>query len=398
MRYDLVEAPLIKGFAMVAPVTSIPDTIMGGVANAQPNPRSWIVRRTRQTQKPPFNLVLNYEITSRSFVSMRQEGYPQAYNCDVYYPQSPEGHSALSFGTYNQATTIHQNALSDLANKLNARLMSKLGDPASLGITLVQYRQAMDMMTNRLTSVYLFARDLKKLRIRSAIDRLVHANGSEQVRKRLRDTEARMKRTAKDFAGNFLELHFGWVPLAQDVYQSMEVLSAPIPYGKLRVSAKVLVDAEKLDYLNFWETQSTRHKAVYRGVTGCEVQVTNPNLYLLNQMGLLNPSAVVWDAIPWSFVAGWFWNVDQYLRSFTDFAGCTVTNGYWNTTISSAAERTRSNRYPGYQGQSIVNTSAKSFRRINSLPDVTLRAKGIKLPSVTRGLTAASLLAQFLKG
>lgn len=389
--------PFRKDFAMAYPITYYPEEVEG-FPNSQPSPPSWVKSRTRAKQAYPFNLTLPYTHISRRFVSLSQVGYPQAYTCDVYYP-SDGGHHAISFGLWSDGMTMHIDTLARLETLLSARLVARLGDPASLGITLVQYRQAATMLNNRLISIALVARDLRRLNFASAVDRLVHANGSPDVRKRLRSTERKLKRSAKDFANNFLELHFGWVPLATDAYTSMEVLSSPIPYGKLRVTAKVNLEGTLgPSNLNFWETMTSEHKAKYRGVAGCEILVTNPNLYLLNQLGLLNPAEVVWDAIPWSFVVGWFWNVNQFLGQFSNYAGCTTSRAYWNALVTSESTKSRTNRYPGYSGTSIVRTAAKSFRRFNSLPQVTFMARPVKLPSVTRGLTAASLLAQFLKG
>lgn len=51
------------------------------------------------------------------------------------------------------------------------------------------------------------------------------------------------------------------------------------------------------------------------------VRVTNPNLLLFNQLGLVNPAYVLWDAVPFSFVADWFLPVGRYLQSYSDWVG-----------------------------------------------------------------------------
>jgi hypothetical protein len=56
------------------------------------------------------------------------------------------------------------------------------------------------------------------------------------------------------------------------------------------------------------------------------VNVSNPNAYLLNQLGLINPAEVIWDLIPWSFLFGAVSNMNALLSSFTAEVGLTVTN------------------------------------------------------------------------
>jgi hypothetical protein len=56
------------------------------------------------------------------------------------------------------------------------------------------------------------------------------------------------------------------------------------------------------------------------------VQITNPNLWLLNRLGLINPGTVIWDLIPWSFVVNMFVNINAILESFTDTVGLDISN------------------------------------------------------------------------
>jgi hypothetical protein len=57
-----------------------------------------------------------------------------------------------------------------------------------------------------------------------------------------------------------------------------------------------------------------------------KVTIDNPNLWLLNRMGLINPLTVAWDLVPWSFVVNMFVNVNSLLNSVTDTVGLNVTD------------------------------------------------------------------------
>lgn len=72
------------------------------------------------------------------------------------------------------------------------------------------------------------------------------------------------------------------------------------------------------------------------------VVVTNPNLWLGNKLGLINPLSVAWDLVPWSFVANMFVNIGQLLGSLTDLAGLSLRDD--SLTYSSNGTRTYMSR------------------------------------------------------
>jgi hypothetical protein len=66
--------------------------------------------------------------------------------------------------------------------------------------------------------------------------------------------------------------------------------------------------------------------AVYKRTTRVKIylEVVNPNLHTIQQMGLTNPLVVAWELIPFSFVADWFIQVGDYLTALTALQGLTV--------------------------------------------------------------------------
>ena len=71
---------------------------------------------------------------------------------------------------------------------------------------------------------------------------------------------------------------------------------------------------------------------------GAMVVVNNPNLFLANKLGM-SPLAVAWDLIPWSFVVGMFFNQGQLLRNLTAYAGVTVDNASYVTSVKTDLHR-----------------------------------------------------------
>lgn len=124
--------------------------------------------------------------------------------------------------------------------------------------------------------------------------------------------------------------------------------------------------------------------------------VTNPNSFLANQLGLLNPASVLWEITPWSFVFDYFVNVSDFLSSFTDTVGIRLENASRTCMITrnatSITYNTTSNNYalPGFGGKvvDVVRT-----------PGITGPTLSLRPPwrmSVSRAATSVALLLQQL--
>lgn len=190
----------------------------------------------------------------------------------------------------------------------------------------------------------------------------------------------------------WLEFWFGWKPLVSDIYTACEVFDRPIPWSRLKGVGATDVPFRTVFDAGLWSTKLellSRCKVS----AGIQVRIKNPNVFLLNQFGLLNPALIAWDAVPWSFVLGWFVNVDSWLKSFTDFAGLETSAGYI-AVKKEVFGRYSWNGYPSYgstgRGYSVSRTVG-----LSSLPRPSLQLKELSLmPS--RALTAITLLVQKL--
>jgi hypothetical protein len=114
-------------------------------------------------------------------------------------------------------------------------------------------------------------------------------------------------------------------------------------------------------------------------------------------LGLKDPSSLVWERLPWSFVADWFIPIQDYLQARA------LTQSVSGTFVKTITEKRvvkgfhyESGGYhfddPGYYGKYV-----KCNRYVyTSLPDVPLpRFKPLgDVPSWKRALNAVSLLVQ----
>lgn len=195
---------------------------------------------------------------------------------------------------------------SALYNRAYASFTSKIhkGD-ASLGVTLASWRQSADMVATRLQQANRVMRSVKS------------SKDARALQKGLGRAKERPLGTA---ANSNLEWDFGWKPLFQDIHSAASVVMDPLPPVYIKGAARGLYTSLHQSG-GFYEKQDQVLNWKHRYRIAAIADVTNPNLFLLNRLGLINPAVVAWDVIPWSFVVGMFANVNQILKSFTDFVG-----------------------------------------------------------------------------
>lgn len=193
----------------------------------------------------------------------------------------------------------------------------------------------------------------------------------------------------------YLEGIFGWVPLFQDIYNAYTVLSdlsPPVRPVKVR------------------PTQSLSRGIAYtntRGVTltsmgvqvGGSLRCVNPNLALLERLGLVNPAAIAWDAVPYSFVINWVLPVGGFLKSLSDMVGWEELNAF--TTVyfrkQFAGEVRVSDPSSGLLVWKDRFVEVGGVRRAKGIPD--RRFPNVQLPSADlyKATVAFSLLDQKLR-
>lgn len=192
------------------------------------------------------------------------------------------------------------------------RFMSKVGDKAGWAINAMEGGKSLEMIVQRCTQL---KRAFQSLR-RGDVPGLVRNLG-------LHPSTPRPKKLSRNgvvnnVAGSWLEYSFGWAPLIKDIHSSIEILQRDFPVHPVMGSATGRRYAMPVYRGSASQIESVR---VIGGL-----KVTNPQLFLANQLGLINPAAVAWDAVPFSFVVDWFIPVGKFLGSLTNEVGCEIVN------------------------------------------------------------------------
>lgn len=201
-------------------------------------------------------------------------------------------------------------------NRAYAKFRGKVvGENAELGAAFAQWRQSLDLITSSALRLWEFYTALRKGKYKKAFQSLGV------------DKKDRRRHPGKQGAGAASKLHleyaFGWAPSIGDMYSAMKVLSQPLPYGKESArSTSSNIRRTGNAYDKFISRSTITHKV------GADVLLINPNEFLLNQLGILNPASIAWEVMPFSFMIDWILGVQRYLSSFSDWAGLELRNPY----------------------------------------------------------------------
>lgn len=272
--------------------------------------------------------------------------------------------------------------LSKMSNKLKT-------EKANLGLTAYTWRQSTEMITRRFGEVTnLFKKSERKLR-----------------------SDPKFKRRAQKWdkettsANTILEVEFGWKSLVEDLKAAYKVLGTDIPDGNFVARHRTPLRSERrMD--TPYPPENRDRWSEFDGIAKCSyamrAEVTNHNLWLANQLGLINLPGIAWDAVPWSFLVNMFGNFNQIINSVTDRVGLNVTNENVTRTVRGKYHEMLSyNRYVSDTGLYAsektrdfvyVNYTTK-FRTLGTRPAMTLQ---YKLPNLNLELCfiAGGLMVQ----
>lgn len=348
---------------MVAPVTGPfnRSVVRKGPTNRGGFTPDWYSKNQQWfRQRKPYDRPLGYVMSERQ----------------VLYSSNTWDYNTSYTGGAGANSALH--AAAD--NKAYSKLVGKLGEKSLWAVNLLEANQAMAMIAGRAIQITRFARALNRFDFSRAAKALEMA----KVPKNLKNSG---KTKSKSLSNNWLEFHFGWVPLVQDIGAAVNTLQQPIPPQEVKAGG----GAHSFVTVNTGSFGSINNRVNNVGVRkGCHVSVTNPNLWLANQLGFVNPLTVAWELIPFSFVVDWFVNVGDFLASYTDFAGASVS-APWSTRFEVAFEDALwyhglTNRWLGVY-----------LQRTASISGPTLRARPWNGVSPVRAATAVSLLVQQLR-
>lgn len=260
-------------------------------------------------------------------------------------------------------------------NKCYARFVDQVQESAMAAVNFAEREEAMKMVCQRAGQLVKAYRSFRKGRIVDGLKALG-----------IKRTKGNRWAKPKDASKLWLEYHFGWAPLMQDIHTGVSIMTKDPTSKVVRASASRNTQwrGTLKDYQ--WVSSGGEHFTCHMSA---EVSVESPNLFRANQLGLLNPAAIAWELVPFSFVVDWFTSVGQVINSLSDFIGLELKNAYTTVVYSGSTYL----EYKQYE-KPYPRGSSSGFRCIRTLgitgPSLALNEfKGL---SLIRGATAIALV------
>lgn len=202
----------------------------------------------------------------------------------------------------------------------------------------------------------------------------------------------------KSAGGKWLSWSFGWGPLVSTICDAIAATGADFPKTKVHAVQREFRHIYNVEKRSGGTrlVQETKGKQSIK--IGYDVQVENPNTWLLGRLDLLNPGVWIWEAIPFSFFVDYFVNINDMIHNLDSFAGLKVDNGY--TTYYHDWDCNSFFISPSGTIYSKSNSRGKFIHRTDPTPlkRRLVLAHSPLTSSWRRGLNASSFLAQFLRG
>lgn len=196
--------------------------------------------------------------------------------------------------------------------------------------------------------------------------------------------------SSKGGSNNWLEFKYGWMPVLQDIHGAAKTL-ADIQY-----KPRNQVFHSRVKSKSQWASGGMNGAIHYEAKAWCRVRVNTPSLALGNKIGLLNPLAVAWELVPFSFVADWFVNIGDCIAESTAFTGLTILDGGSLRTSDTVGVCIEQNPSPFTTRLSTTFKQRRAVREpgVQTMPRLQIKSNPLDLSKIT---TATALLRQFAK-
>lgn len=329
--------------------------------------------RQRYRQRRPYDLVLAYQVRAARLLRRGKYSTGSDAQPNIFAQVAATTDPVSSF---DDTTRINQ-----AKSLAYARLLGKISDRANWGENIGQFRESTKLLED----------SFKKLAgaVRAVRKRDPAAFGRWMVGDKKSAGKGHWFNPFREVANASLQWNFAIAPTISDIYSAMSFLQEPIKDVRVRGRAHVekACSYDPGGFGNRWATESGKVLAEY----GALVKVSNPNLWLVNTMGVLNPVQTAWQLLPGSFLFDWLANVEQTLGMMTDFCGLEVVSSYSTYAVKSVRLEGIT---PGfYKGQTALFSRLDMVRTPGiSLP--SLRFRPLKIPGMRRAGNAAALAIQ----
>lgn len=294
-----------------------------------------------------------------------------------------------------QANTNHFRADNNDRNVCNniaiQRLAGKLQD-AQLGTVIATMDQSYRMIAERGMSLYKGLRAVKQGRLGDAFWHIV-GNTNPRVPTKPDSWSGRagerIRNGTKAASATWLEFHYGWSPLANDILSAAHSIHN-VTNERKKVSGSGKYDtSKKLSRSRFGDSSQK-----YSSKAGCAILIEDPVDRL--QLSPWDFPNHVWEVMPWSFVVDWFVPINAWLTLQSPVIKRSIQHSWVSNSCAITRDEGREIVVSGKYADQITRGSGREFLRQPGLP-LTPAVNTQPLRSLLRAGHAISLLTQQIR-
>lgn len=253
----------------------------------------------------------NLLLRANPFIYMKQKAETQHFDSSIgdnrgpYYLQTQVNY--LEYGRIRAQDWSDPNAVIDFYNAVGEKAMN-------MADLIRTRKETVSMVTNNVMKLVRSIKHLKKGKWEKAALALgVTPKGQPKT---------------KEVPGRWLELQYGWLPLLGDVHATCtSMFRDPIisvRKTKTYTFSKSYSRSFSIGISSNTMTATLEGKLRVTHYTG--IQLSSSAIVTADNLGLLNPFDVLWEATPWSFVVDWFLPIGDYLSSLTALKGVNLVD------------------------------------------------------------------------
>lgn len=233
-------------------------------------------------------------------------------------PSQYSGNSFRRSSTVLNASGVPYDGLSiasSLANNLRIAVLAEAANNTQLQLanSFLEAGRSADMIVNRVITFYQASRLARKGRFRDAGKVLTGGQGLDHA------------------ANSWLELQYGWRPLLSDIYNLTQVANNGLRRDAVFVRKG---SREEFEVPTYASVASRTGKAYAFANAGLSAKIRSSKLDAMANLGLLNPAAIAWEAVPYSFVFDWFVPVGNWLQGMNAPFTMDFVSGFYNYGVS----------------------------------------------------------------
>lgn len=191
-----------------------------------------------------------------------------------------------------------------------------------LAVLFAELTKSVDMIATKVGSIAAAMRLARKGKWGQAAKRLGTNTSPPPRRRRRSDGSDPLKGGLKTFSERWLEWHYGWLPLYNDVYGMLAAMETFAPQPWVRGTASRSFSYQEV-FSGPGYTATSVCKVKQRVTVAASVKVADWNLIKMHEYGVTGPQAAItlWELIPFSFVVDWFIPVGAYLEAKASLTG-----------------------------------------------------------------------------